>query len=521
MRDLPLRNEEKNSFYAIFDLKNLIEEGFEDDNFKEWIKRVISKDIDSIEEYKENLQVNVIFKYGSYGELLKEGEYKVKFENFYLWLSEFTELKQIEGKLFKYINSSGNDIWTNEDNILKEATLEIILGKRGYKNWKGFIENIGPIISLGYYNFHDILSILKKVDKNLEHRFVEKLLFPINVLGSLRYQLDICKLVQNNHSDLADKFQTELIEILNSKLPNNLNVFDKKFILNQVLESGCLTPKNEMIVNSLLDRTEQLKYGFLKNNMNGIVREEKISSDQYIENIKDIDNFRDKMFALVFEYGISWFHVMMVESETSSIFDFITYNSIINNKYKNSILMRISKIKSQLLVNTVALITNFKNEFWSELNNLVDDIEKLTQISVFLKDDLSDVKFLYENKKWFAASTYLSQIIERLLRELFFKLEYGIVGFLKNSNYTLKVLLKEDEDKNPLMRLFTKEEISALSYFLNDRDNGENIRNELAHYIIDKSKVSENQILILFDILLFILLKLDYKGVIFEEKTNN
>ena len=110
MRDLPLRNEEKNSFYAIFDLKNLIEEEFEDDNFKEWIKRVISKDINSIEDYKENLQVNVIFKYGNYGELLKEGEYKVKFGNFYSWLSEFTELKKIEGKLFKYINSSGNDI---------------------------------------------------------------------------------------------------------------------------------------------------------------------------------------------------------------------------------------------------------------------------------------------------------------------------------------------------------------------------------------------------------------------------
>ena len=520
MRDLPLRNEEKNSFYAIFDLKNLIEEEFEDDNFKEWIKRVISKDINSIEDYKENLQVNVIFKYGNYGELLKEGEYKVKFGNFYSWLSEFTELKKIEGKLFKYINSSGNDIWINEDNILKKATLEIILGKKGYKNWSGFIENIEPIISLGYYNFQDIRSILKKVDKNLEHRFVEKLLFPINVLGTLKYQLDICKSVQNSHSDLANKFETELIEILNSKLPNNLNVFDKKFILNQVLESECLTPKNEMIVNSLLDRTEQLKYEFLKDNMNGIVLEEKISSDQYIENIKDIDNFRDKMFALVFEYGISWFHVMMVESETSSIFDSMTYNSIINNKYKNSILMRISKIKSQLLVNTAALMTNFKSEFWSELNNLVEDIEKLTQISVFLKDDLSDVKFLYENKKWFAASTYLSQIIERLLRELFFKLEYGIVGFLKNSNYTLKVLLKEDEDKNPLMRLFSKEEISALSYFLNDRDNGENIRNELAHYIVDKSKVSENQILILFDILLFILLKIDYRGVIFEEKTD-
>ena len=70
------------------------------------------------------------------------------------------------------------------------------------------------------------------------------------------------------------------------------------------------------------------------------------------------------------------------------------------------------------------------------------------------------------------------------------------------------------------MRLFTKEEIKALGYFLNDRDNGENIRNELAHYIVDKSKVSENQILILFDILLFILLKIDYRGVIFEEKTD-
>ena len=148
MRDLPLRNKEKNSFSAILDLKDLIEEEFEDDNFKEWIKKVISKDINSIEDYKENLQVNVIFKYGSYGELLKEGEYKVKFENFYLWLSQYTDLKQIEGKLFKYINSSGNDIWINKDNILKEATLEIILGKRGYKNWSGFIENIEPIISL-------------------------------------------------------------------------------------------------------------------------------------------------------------------------------------------------------------------------------------------------------------------------------------------------------------------------------------------------------------------------------------
>ena len=276
-----------------------------------------------------------------------------------------------------------------------------------------------------------------------------------------------------------------------------------------------------MIVNSLLDRTEQLKYEFLKNNMNAIVREEKIRSDQYIENIKDIDNFRDKMFELVFDDGNSWFNEMMLESETSSIFDSMTYNSIINNKYKNSTLMRILKIKSQLFVNTAALITSFKDEFWSELNNLVDDVEKLTQISVFLKGDLSDIKFLCENKKWFAASTYLSQIIERLLRELFFKLEYGIVGFLKNSNYTLKVLLKEDEDKNPLMRLFTKEEINALGYFLNDRDNGENIRNELAHYIVDKSKVSQKETLILFDILLFILLKLDYKGVIFEEKTDN
>ena len=503
-------------------MKNLIEEEFEDDNFKEWIKKVISKDINSIEDYKENLQVSVIFKYGNYGELLKEGEYKVKFKNFYLWLSEYTDLKQIEGKLFKYINSSGNNIWINEDNILKEATLEIILKKRGYKNWNGFIENIEPIISLGYSNFHDIQSILKKVDKNLEHSFVEKLLFPINVLGALKYQLEICKLVQNSHSDLADKFETELIEILNSKLPNSLNALDKEFILNQVLESGCLTHKNEIIVNSLLEiLKKQLQCEFLQNNMHCVVREEKISSEQYIENIKYIDNFRDKMFMLVFEHGISWLHVMMFETETSSIFDFMTYNSIINNKYKNSILMRISKVKSQLLVNTAALITNFKNEFWSELNNLVEDIEKLTQISVFLRDDLSDIKFLCENKKWFAASTYLSQIIERLLRELFFKLEYGIVGFLKNSNYTLKVLLRDDEDKNPLMRLFSKEEISALSYFLNDRDNGENIRNKLAHYIVDKSKVSENETLFLFDILLFILLKLDYKGVIFEEKTNN
>ena len=39
MRDLPLRNKEKNSFSAILDLKDLIEEEFEDDNFKEWITK--------------------------------------------------------------------------------------------------------------------------------------------------------------------------------------------------------------------------------------------------------------------------------------------------------------------------------------------------------------------------------------------------------------------------------------------------------------------------------------------------
>lgn len=70
------------------------------------------------------------------------------------------------------------------------------------------------------------------------------------------------------------------------------------------------------------------------------------------------------------------------------------------------------------------------------------------------------------------------------------------------------------------MKLFSKNEINALNFFLNDRENGENIRNKLAHYTINASEVDEMDIIFLLDILLFILLKVDYQGVVFENISN-
>lgn len=364
---------------------------------------------------------------------------------------------------------------------------------------------------------------MKKIDEQLEYRFIEKLLFPINILGWVKYQMDVCKKVCKSHSDLAEKFEKELIDKLQEDFFKQLNILDKISIIKKILDSKCLSEKNQILVNSLLRIAESEISKDSFSNINCISREEIITSEKYMKDIKSIYNFRDKMFMIVNEeHGVSWFSIMMFDNQIPSISDIFVYNGITNNKYKNSTLMRINKIKSQMMINTASLINAYKNEFWTELNRLVEDVEQLSKITVYLNDDLKDIRFLLDNKKWFIASTFLSQMIERLLRELFFRLEYGVAGFTRDANFSLSKLVGKDEDKNSLVltKLFNAYELNALSYFLNDRDNGENIRNVLAHYTVNKCDIDQKEALFLLDIVLFILLKVYYNGVAFEEKNN-
>lgn len=100
----------------------------------------------------------------------------------------------------------------------------------------------------------------------------------------------------------------------------------------------------------------------------------------------------------------------------------------------------------------------------------------------------------------------------------YFKLKdiLAVAGFPKATYmYWQKRIDRGNPKKNPLSKLFQIKELEALNFFLNDRQNGENSRNNVAHYLIESNELSEMNVIFSLDILIFVLLKVDYLGIVF------
>lgn len=506
-------------YYGINDLgtqweiKELIEEKIGNCEFERTIKNTIENPINSIEQYISNLNAKVTLKYRELIPNIISDENKNILLEFYDRVFGLTAIKDIDIKLIRYISKNIKEILSVDDKSLKSETLLFILENSGFKEWEIVVDDDDSAWYLGFNHFNETQSILKKFNKDLHYKFIRKILFPLKIHCGLERQLEIVKLMKNTYKDITDEYEAIVMAYLEGEEFNGFEWIQRQSIINILLYGKCFTSKNEIVLNNMLNEINI--EGDKKIRDNGF--KTTISSENYMGAIQHVHNFREKLFMLLYEQGFSWFHLMMLESEETSLIDLISYGNFKNNKYKNSTLMNISYIKLNVAVNTLALISNNASEFWDEIIKLISDVEDLSDISQFLSVDIGNVRWLMDNKQHFLATTYLSQIIERLLRELYFSIEYGVVGFLKSSNLTLGSLLKDNEEKNPLMKLFSKNEINALNFFLNDRDNGENTRNRVAHYIINADEVKNIDAMFLLDILLFILLKVYYQGIVLEK----
>lgn len=508
---------EINRYYGINDLatgweiKSLIEEKVGRQEFEKWIENTLKSPIITLEGFINNMNARVILQYQEVIPYLNSDDYKEVVEKFYSKILKISTIEEAEVKLIKYINFNIEKILSVEDKCIKAETLEFILQRRGFGGWQAVIDDYDSVSYLGFNHFDETQKILKKIDKELYYQFIRKILFPLKIYCGLEKQLEIIKLIKATYRELVIEYENEVMEYIQSSEFEKIDNFQKQIIIKKIIDSKCFSNKNEILLNEILSKVEGEISDYLSKEGKSIT----INSDDYMETIKHIDNFREKLFLLVYENEQSLFHLMMIEAKETSIIDIFSYNGITKNKYKNSTLRNINIIKTIMIVNTTFLINNYKKKFWNELSHLGEDVTNLAEITGFLDGDIKDVQFLIDNKKYFIAGTLLTQMIERLLRELYFKLEYGVVGVLKSSNFTLKNLLGQNK-QNPLTKLFKIKELEALNFFLNDRENGENIRNNIMHYLIDNNKVQETNIILLLDILIFILLKVYYQGISFE-----
>ena len=511
-----------NRYYGINDLatqweiKSLIEEKIGNQEFEKWIDDTLKLPITTLDEFIDNMNVRVILQYQEFIDYLNSDEYKQILEKFYYKISKISTIKDIDLKLIKYINVNIKEILSVEDKSIKSETLQFILQKRGFVGWQTVIDDYDSVEYLGFNYFDETQKILKNVDKKLHYQFIRRILFPIKIHCGLESQLEIVNSIRTAYSDIAEEYESIVMDYLESDDFNKLDCYYRSTIVNTLLNGKCFTNKSQISLNNKLANINIECDKKINSNGEKII----ISSERYMEAIQNIESFREKILMLIYEGRFSLFELMMIESEETSLIDLVNYKGIKNNKYKNSTLRNIKYIKYNISINTLALINNYPLEFWNEVKSLVNDVEVLSNISEFILVDIEKIEFLMDNDEYFIAATHLTQIIERLLRELYFSIEYGVVGFLKTSNLTLGSLLKDNEEKNSLMKLFNKNEINALNFFLNDRENGENIRNKLAHYTINIGEVDEMDTIFLLDILLFILLKVDYQGVVFENRSN-
>lgn len=493
-------------------IKSLVEKYIGNSVFEKWFENIINSPIEKLDEYINNLKVKVILQCAELLPCINNQEYKITLNKFYSKVESYVTIKEIDEKLIRYINCNSQYIWDCDDYEVIAESLKFILELNGFKGWDILINNEKCVHYLGFNHFDKVQKILKRVDKELQKKFIRKILFPFKIHAGLEEQLDIVKAIKVNYKDIAEEYETIVMAYLEGSDFIEIDSYQKQTIVKKIIESRCFDNRNEILLNTMLLKINDEVSKIISNNGKQII----ISSEKYLDTIQQVDDFRDKIFLLIYEKHVSLFHLMMIERQENSIIDLISYNEGGKNKYKNSTLRNIHFIKSNIVINSMSLIKNYEEKFWKELSKLSGEVIDITGITYFLKEDIKDIRFLIDNKKYFMAGTFLTQIIERLLRELYFKLEYDVVGVLKSSNFTLKYLLEQDEDQNPLTKLFEVKELEALSFFLNDRENGENIRNNIAHYIMDSADISEMDIIFLLDILMFILLKVDYQGIEFE-----
>ncbi|MDT8860991.1 DUF4209 domain-containing protein [Alkalihalobacillus sp. MEB130] len=263
----------------------------------------------------------------------------------------------------------------------------------------------------------------------------------------------------------------------------------------------------EVLKSSVADKLDELK----------IYNEDAV--DYFIHSIKNKNESEHKMLFKKYlksrKCKLNFYKLFQEQIE--EVAEKLEIEGIKHEKYGNvAFSMKFKHFETLMVLNTLHLLFKYKETFWEELQLLASEIGTFIGVGKFLNEDLVKLSKLVMEEEFFLASTFLTQIIERYLREIILILEYGVTDILKVAKYNLSLML--DLKKEPsLGKVFTKDEIETMEYFLTNDEYGLNLRNRLAHYNIASNEVRIEQFALLLHIFIFILVKLELQGVVFED----
>lgn len=366
--------------------------------------------------------------------------------------------------------------------------------------------------------FEDLYKVLKKEQEVIE-TLIKSVLFPISNMNFNR-QMDIALSIRDKFETEFSTYQQELFDYFESKEFNELTSMNQVKELRDVLSKRFLGIKGEILLKEKLAIAEEKMRSDLEDSMHVY----EVSSEEFAKIESQYSDFREKLYLLTFIETNSFYQVIQRQSNKNEGFGLLyligTLDGIAHEKYgKAGFAIKFRNYISVMYVNTMYLINHYEKHFWESLMELVCDVTEFSKgIELFLINDLHKLENLFDSKDYFLISTFLVQILERLLREIYLKIEFGMVDVLREAKYQLGTILKT-HDNSVLRKLCAEEELETIDYFLVNDEYGWNLRNRLAHYNINSDDVSDQYCIQLIHIMIFILVKIDYQGGLFEEKT--
>ncbi|MBY0597353.1 DUF4209 domain-containing protein [Bacillus bingmayongensis] len=489
------------------DLKN--------EGFIELLIEKANKEILTTQDYEDILKIQVILDYEPLIETMNVQEFSGLLIDFYKILEESNvDQKLIRKKLLLYINQNVLDIFKQDNYNIQKATLKICLSFSGaIKVWDEIITHTKLLLLERYFN--ELFGYTKKKDLNdLTLKMVNRILFPVS---TKRYetQIEIALKIRKHFEEAFNKFKMELYSFFELEEFKNLTNVEQVKMLRDTLGFKILGLEGEIQLKDKLEEAEKIFDANLKES--GMQYE--ISSKEFADSESLYTDFRDKFYLLIYRENFPIYQFMQYQNkESKGLLDYVSnMEGIKHEKYGNvAFMMNFHYFETLMVLETIHLITNYKEVFWDEFLKLVIDVEGLTGISEFLKTDIRKLEKFVNEKDYFLASSFLAQLIERLLRELMLKLLYGVSGIFKEATFTLGKMLDINSD-NILNEIFTNEEIETMEYFLVNKEYGLNLRNNLAHYNVNSEEVGIEIFARLMHILTFILIKVNFQGTKFDE----
>ncbi|MEK4566927.1 DUF4209 domain-containing protein [Alkalihalobacillus sp. FSL R5-0424] len=515
--DYPVTNYGLNDWATAHYLRIFEEDLLNKDMTEEIIKN-INTEIEDLETFETFLKLKVIFEYKNYLHDINSTSLKDSLNRFFKYVDSRDEYeKKIKRKILLYINDEPKNVFSSSSNVyVRDESFNIALkNSGGIKVWEVIIDITEKFMLINL--FDELYQIFHKKNKSSLIALTKKVLSPITYSECIQ-QIEIATRIMKKFPDTFIEFKKELSDFLRSDSLDKLNSFEKIKLMQDVLGSRILGINGEILLKDKLTiEREHLNKHLLNEGLSHT-----ISSEWYAKLETNFEDFIEKFYILTYEAQFSKYRTMQYKDENNrSILNFVSNMGGINHeKYGNtSFIFRFRDMTSENILNTMYLVKNYEGEFWEALENFSEKVTKNTGISTFLVKDLNSLEKLVDNKEYFFATTFLTQIIERLLRELFLKLMYGTSGIFKEAKFTLGNLLdfKAEPEDNKLLLVFTKEELETMDYYLINSEYGWNLRNRIAHYNIEKAEVSVQDFSCLLHLLIFIFVKIEYQGMVFDE----